>query len=126
MNPREQKLASALAVFLTAALPAAAGAIAFRAQPVLLTLIASEPSAISGLTNFFYNHFTAALITLFALGLLTTLLAFRGFRRAEAEPTQTLTQLLVTVSLSALLSVAFLALFILASALPLYSRLTQR
>ena len=30
MNPREQKLASALAVFLTAALPAAAGAIADR------------------------------------------------------------------------------------------------
>ena len=38
MNPREQKLASALAVFLTAALPAAAGAIAFRAQPVLLKM----------------------------------------------------------------------------------------
>ena len=126
MTPREQKLASALAVFLTAALPAAAGAIAFRAQPVLLTLIASEPSAISALTNLFYNHFTAALVSLFALGLLTTGIAFRAFRRAEAEPTQTLTQLLVTVSLSALLSVAFLALFILASALPLYSRLTQR
>jgi hypothetical protein len=126
MNPREQKLASALAVFLTAALPAAAGAIAFRAQPVLLTLIASEPSALSATTHFFFNHFTAALVTLFILGLLTTGIAYRAFRRPEAEAMESLTQLLVTVSLSALLSVAFLALFILAAALPLYSRLTQR
>jgi hypothetical protein len=126
MNPREQKLASALAVFLTAALPAAAGAIAFRAQPVLLTLIASEPGAISATTGFFFNHFTAALVTLFILGLLTTGVAYRAFRRAETAAAESLTQLLVTVSLSALLSVAFLALFILAAALPLYSRLTQR
>lgn len=126
MNPREQKLASALAVFLTAALPAAAGAIAFRAQPVLLTLIASEPGAISALTGFFFNHFTAALIGLFGLGLATTGIAYRAFRLPEAEAARGQTQLLVTVSLSALLSVAFLALFILASALPLYNRLTQR
>jgi len=126
MNPREQKLASALAVFLTAALPAAAGAIAFRAQPVLLTLIASERSAISALTNLFFNHFTGALVTLFALGLVTTGLAYRAFRRRETAAAESLTQLLVTVSLAALLSVAFLALFILAAALPLYSRLTER
>ena len=126
MNPREQKLASALAVFLTAALPAAAGAIAFRAQPVLHTLIASEPGAISATTSFFFNHFTAALVTLFVLGLLTTGLAYRAFRRRETAAAESLTQLLVTVSLAALLSVAFLALFILAAALPLYSRLTER
>ncbi|GDY17079.1 hypothetical protein LBMAG55_04020 [Verrucomicrobiota bacterium] len=126
MTPREQKLASALAVFLTAALPAAAGAIAFRAQPVLLTLIASEPSAISAVTNFFFNHFSGALLTLFALGSLTTVLAFRAFRLPEEEALRRMTQLLVTVCLSALLSVGFLALMILATALPLYSRFTQR
>jgi hypothetical protein len=126
MTPREQQLASALAVFLTAALPAAAGTIAFRAQPVLLTLIASEPSAISAVTNFFFNHFTGALLTLFTLGALTTLAAFRAFRLPAEEALRRMTQLLVTVCLSALLSVAFLALMILATALPLYSRLTQR
>jgi hypothetical protein len=126
MTPREQKLASALAVFLTAALPAAAGAIAFRAQPVLLTLIANEPSAISTLTNFFFNHFTGALLTLFTLGALITLAAFRAFRLPAEEALARMTQLLVTVCLSALVSVAFLAMMILATALPLYSRLTQR
>jgi heme/copper-type cytochrome/quinol oxidase subunit 2 len=93
---------------------------------VLLTLIASERSAISTLTNFFFNHFTAALVTLFVLGVLTTGLAYRAFRRTETAAAESLTQLLVTVSLSALLSVAFLALFVLAAALPLYSRLTER
>ena len=52
--------------------------------------------------------------------------AYRAFRRTETTAAESLTQLLVTVSLSALLSVAFLALFVLAAALPLYSRLTER
>ena len=41
-DPRELRIISALAVFLTAGLPAAAGAIAFRAQPVLVGAIIAE------------------------------------------------------------------------------------
>ena len=48
MTPRELRIISALAVFLTAGLPAAAGAIAFRAQPVLVGAIIGEELGLIG------------------------------------------------------------------------------
>lgn len=126
MNPRELKIVSALAVFLTAALPTAVGAVAFRSQPILVALISGEPGSLPGLTGFFFNYFTAALLILFALGLLATGVAFKGFRQPDEDGQGKMGTLLVAVCLSAVVSVGFLTLFILSTALPLYSRLTER
>ena len=126
MNPRELKVVSALAVFLTAALPTAVGAVAFRAQPILVALISGEPGTLPGLTSFFFNHFTAALLILLAVGLLATWVAFKGFQQPAEEGQGKLATLLVAVCLSAVVSVGFLTLFILSTALPLYSKLTER
>ena len=124
MNPRELQIVSALAVFMTAALPAAAGTIAFRAQPVLTAAIIGEPGALPPLTGFFFNHFTGALALLFVLALGATWKALRGYRQADV--TARLTTLLATTCFAALISVLFLALLILATALPVYARLTAR
>ena len=56
MQPREIQAVSALAVFLTAALPAAAGAVAFRAQPVLVAAVTGDwmtgaSGAVRSMTN---------------------------------------------------------------------------
>ena len=124
MNPRELKIVSALAVFLTAALPAAAGTIAFRAQPVLIAAIKSEGAALPALTSLYFNHFNGTLGALFVLALGGTWVAIRGYR--QAEDTTRLATLLATTCFSALLSVFFLTLLVLATALPLYAKLTVR
>lgn len=124
MNPRELKIVSALAVFLTAALPAAAGTIAFRAQPVLTAAITGEPGGLPALTSAYFNHFTGALGVLFVLALGGTWVAIRGYR--QTEDTTRLATLLATTCFSALVSVCFLALLVLATALPLYAKLTVR
>jgi hypothetical protein len=126
MNPRELQIVSALSVFLSAALPTAVGTVAFRAQPILITLIQGEPGTLPSVTGFFFNHFTAALLTLLALGLIATWVAIKGYRQPDTEGASKMATLLVAVCFSAVASVAFLTLFILSTALPLYARLTDR
>jgi len=126
MNPKEQKIVAALAVFLSAALPFSAGAIAFRSQPVLVAIIKGEAGKLPALTNFFFNNFTAALVMLFCLGIAATVFAVRAYREKESEPHFQMTKLLAAVAFSALSSVAFLTLFIFSVALPVYSSLSDR
>lgn len=126
MTPRELQIVSALAVFLTATLPAAAGAIAFRSQPVLAATLSGNPGQLPGLTNFFFNHFTAALLILLGLGLGSTTLALRAFLNKAAEPVVRMATLLAATCFSALVSVLFLALLVLATAWPVYAKLMQR
>jgi hypothetical protein len=125
MQPREIQAVSALSVFLTAALPAAAGAIAFRAQPVLVAAVTGEPGQLPPLTGLYFNHFTAVLVTHALLAAGATWLALRAHRRADSTEVR-LGTLLATMCFSAVLSVAFLALLVLATALPLYASLTAR
>ena len=125
MTPRELRIISALAVFLTAGLPAAAGAIAFRSQPVLVATIVGEPGHLPGITGLFFNHFSGALIGLLVITLGVTLYAARAHLR-EADDVVRMTKLLAATCFSALISVAFLALFVLAAALPAYAKLMQR
>lgn len=126
MTPRELRIISALAVFLTAALPAAAGAIAFRAQPVLAATLANQGAALPALTGFYFNHFTGALTALLVAGLAVTAYAARARLRADDEDAVRMAKLLVATCFSALLSVLFLALFVLATAWPAYAKLMQR
>lgn len=126
MTPRELKIVSALSVFLTAALPTAVGAVAFRAQPVLIALIQGEPGSLPGLTAFFFNHFTGALLILLALGAIATWVAFKGYRQPEEEGASRMATLLSAVCFSAVVSVGFLTLFLLSTALPVYAKLTDR
>ena len=125
MTPRELRIISALAVFLTAGLPAAAGTIAFRSQPVLVATIVGEPGQLPGITGLFFNHFSGALIGLLVITLGVTFYAARAHLR-EADDVVRMTKLLSATCFSALISVAFLALFVLAAALPAYAKLMQR
>ncbi len=126
MSPRELQMISALSVFLTAALPAAAGAIAFRAQPILAVTLNGEPGSLPGLTGFYFNHFNGALGLLLALGGASTLLALRAHFRKEEDAVVRMASLLAATCFSALVSVVFLALLVLATALPVYSKIMQR
>ncbi len=125
MQPREIQAVSALAVFLTAALPAAAGAVAFRAQPVLVAAVTGEPGRLPPLTGLYFNHFTWTLTVHALLAAAATWFAVRAHRGAESDELR-LGTLLATTCFSAVLSVAFLALLVLATALPLYASLTAR
>ena len=126
MTPRELQLISALSVFLTAALPAAAGAIAFRAQPVLVVTLKGEPGRLPGLTDFYFNHFTGALGLLLALGGIATLLAIRAHFKKDEDGVVRMASLLVAMCFSVLVSVVFLALLVLATALPVYDMLMMQ
>ena len=126
MSPRELQMISALSVFLTAALPAAAGAIAFRAQPILAVTLNGEPGSLPGLTRFYFDHFNGALRLLLALGGASTLLALRAHFRKEEDAVVRMASLLAATCFSALVSVVFLALLVLATALPVYSKIMQR
>ena len=126
MTPRELQIVSALAVFLSAALPAAAGAIAFRAQPVLAATLQGEAGALPGLTHFYFNHFTGALGILLGLALIITLYAAWTHWQKDEEPVVRMAKLLVATCFSALVSVVFLGLLILATVLPVYAKLIQR
>jgi hypothetical protein len=126
MTPRELRIISALAVFLSAALPAAAGAIAFRAQPVLAATLQGEPGALPGLTNLYFNHFTGVLLALLVVALGITAYAARAHWSSDEEPVVRMAKLLVATCFSALFSVVFLGLLVLATALPVYAKLMQR
>ena len=125
MNPREQKIVSALAVFLTAAFPVAVGAVTFRAQPVFVGLIKGEPGALPVLTSLFFNHFTGMLVTLLVLGAVSTWIAIQALRQKENEGETKLATLLVAVAFSALVSVGYLTLFIFSTALPVYAKFME-
>ena len=126
MNPREQKIVSALAVFLTAAFPVAVGAVTFRAQPVFVGLIKGEPRALPILTSLFFNHFTGMLVSLLVLGAVSTWIAIQALRQKENEGETKLATLLVAVAFSALVSVGYLTLFIFSTALPVYAKFLER
>ena len=126
MTPRELRIVSALAVFLSAALPAAAGAIAFRSQPILAATLHDQAGALPSLTGLYFNHFTGMLIALLVFGLGVTAYAARAHLRADEEPVVRMAKLLVATCFSALLSVVFLGLLVLATALPVYAKLMQR
>ena len=126
MTPRELQIVSALAVFLTATLPAAAGAIAFRSQPVLVATITGEAGALPGLTGIYFNHFGAALVTLLVIALAITAYAGLTHLRKDEEPVVRMAKLLVATCFSALVSVVFLGLLVLATVLPVYAKLMQR
>jgi hypothetical protein len=126
MTPRELRIVSALAVFLSAALPAAAGAIAFRAQPILATTLRPEVGALPGLTDLYFNHFTGMLVALLVVGLGVTAYAARAHWSSDEEPVVRMAKLLVATCFSALFSVVFLGLLVLATALPAYAKLMQR
>ena len=87
--------------------------------------IVGEPGRLPGLTGLFFNHFSGALLGLLAVGLGVTLYAARAHLR-ETDDVVRMSKLLASTCFSALLSVAFLALFVLAAALPAYAKLMQR
>lgn len=124
MDPVASRRLSLLACVLVPGLPAVAGMLAFRSQPILVAAIQGEPGRLPFLTNFFFNHFTAALLLLLAIAAGLGLLALAQLRRAE--PAERLGGLLVMTCASALTSVLFLGLFVLSVALPLYAKLTAR
>jgi hypothetical protein len=126
MTPRELRIVSALAVFLSAALPAAAGAIAFRSQPILAATLRADTGALPGLTGLYFNHFTGMLIGLLVIGLGITAYAARAHLRDDEEPIVRMAKLLVATCFSALVSVVFLGLLVLATALPVYAKLMER
>jgi hypothetical protein len=126
MTPRELQIVSALAVFLSAALPAAAGAIAFRAQPILAAMLQNGTGTLPGLTDLYFNHFTSALLVLLVVSLGITAYAGRAHLRRDEEPVVRMAKLLVATCFSALVSVIFLGLLVLATAMPVYAKLMQR
>lgn len=124
MDPVSSRRISQLAVLLTAGLPAIAGMLIFRSQPVLVAGIQGEPGQLGILTNLFYNHPAAALLALLAVGFGLAIASFLQLRQAD-EAGRLATQL-VLLCASSLVSVLYASLFVLALALPLYARLTER
>lgn len=124
MDPAVSRRLSLLACVLIPGIPAAAGMIAFRSQPILVAAIQGDPGKLPFLTNFFFNHFAATLLILLAVAFGLALLALAELRRSE--PVERLSGLLVLTCASALTSVLYLGLFVLSVALPLYARLIER
>jgi len=80
----------------------------------------------SGLPGFYCNHFRGALVALLVVGLAITAFAARAHLRDDEEPVVRMAKLLVAACFSALVSVVFLGLLVLATALPVYAKLMQR
>jgi hypothetical protein len=85
-----------------------------------------EAGALPGLTGFYFNHFTGALTLLLVVGLAITVYAARAHVSDDEEPQVRMAKLLVATCFSALVSVVFLGLLVLATALPVYAKLMQR
>lgn len=122
MDTANARRISQLAVLMTAGLPALAGMLIFRAQPILVAAIQGEPGRLGFLTNLFYNHAGASLLALLATGCGLATASFLQLRKAD-DAERLATQLALLCA-AALLAVAYAALFVLAAALPLYARLT--
>ena len=67
-----------------------------------------------------------ALVVLLVLGLGVTAYAARAHLSSEEDPVVRMAKLLVATCFSALVSVVFLGLLVLATALPAYAKLMQR
>jgi len=127
MSPKEQKIAAGLSVFLTAALPTSVGVIAFRSQPILANIIRGEAHTLPTLTNFFFNHFQGSLICLFIFAVVATWVSFKAYHQSSGENQSIkFPELLVALAFSSLISIVYLSLFIFSTALPVYSKLTER
>lgn len=122
MDSANARRISLLAVVMTAGLPALAGMLIFRAQPILIAAIQGEPGRLGTLTDLFYNHAGAVLLVLLAAGAALAGASFAQLRKAD-DAERLATQLALLCG-AALLSVAYATLFVLAAALPLYARLT--
>lgn len=124
MDHTHVRKVSLLACVLTAGLPALAGMLVFRAQPILVAAIQGDPRELGWLTRLFFNHPGRALLALLGAGLVLFLASFVQLRGRD-DVTRLANQLGLLAA-SALLSVLFAGLFALAAALPLYARLTVR
>lgn len=124
MDHTHVRKVSLLACVLTAGLPALAGMLVFRAQPILVAAIQGDPRELGWLTHLFFNHPGRALLGLLGAGLALFLASFLQLRGRD-DVTRLANQLGILAA-SALLSVLFAGLFALAAALPLYARLTVR
>jgi hypothetical protein len=122
MDTANARRISQLAVLMTAGLPALAGMLIFRSQPILVAAIQGEPGKLGLLTDLFYNHAGACLIALLAAGVVLAGLSFAQLRK-EDDADRLATQLALLCA-AALLGVLHATLFVLAAALPLYARLT--
>lgn len=122
MDSANARRISQLAVLMTAGLPALAGMLIFRAQPILVAGIQGEPGRLGFLTDLFYNHAGVSLLTLLAAGCGLATASFLQLRKTD-DAERLATQLALLCG-AALLAVAYAALFVLAAALPLYARLT--
>jgi hypothetical protein len=122
MDSANARRISQLAVLMTAGLPALAGMLIFRAQPILVAAIQGEPGRLGFLTDLFYNHAGAALLGLLAVGCGLAAASFLQLRKDD-DADRLATQLALLCG-SALVSVAYASLFVMAAALPLYARLT--
>ncbi len=122
MDTANARRISQLAVLMTAGLPALAGMLIFRAQPILVAAIQGEPGKLGALTDLFYNHAGASLLALLVAGCALAAASFLQLRKDD-DAERLATQLALLCG-SALLSVAYAALFVMAAALPLYARLT--
>jgi hypothetical protein len=124
MDRENVRWISLLACGMTAGLPALAGMLVFRAQPILVAAIQGDPKELGWLTDLFFNHAGAALLALLAAGFALFVASFLQLRKGS--DVERLANQLGLLCASALLSVLFAALFTLAAALPLYARLTER
>ncbi len=122
MHTSTARRVSQLAVLLTAGLPALAGMLIFRSQPVLLAAIQGEPGQLGALTHAFYNMPGVMLLVLLVIGFGLAIGSFLQLR--ETDDASRLATQLVLLCASALISVLYACLFVLALALPLYARLT--
>lgn len=124
MDERNARRVSLLACLMTAGLPAIAGMLVFRSQPILIAAIQGDPRDLGWLTKIFFNYPGVALIVLLTAGVILFFASFLQLRRGEAVTR--LANQLGLLATSGLMSVLFVGLFILAAALPLYARLTER
>lgn len=124
MDHQNARRVSLLACAMTAGLPALAGMMVFRAQPILVAAIQGDPRELGWLTNLFFNHAGSALLGMLAAGFALFVASFLQLRRGD--DVARLGNQLGLLCASALLSVLFAGLFTLAAALPLYARLTAR
>ncbi len=124
MDNTNARRLSLLACILVPAMPAIAGMIAFRSQPILIAAVTGTAGKLPFLTNVFFNHFTASLLLLLGISTILAYLAFAQLKQSDA--TERFAGLLATVCAAALVSVLYVGLFILSVCLPLYAKLTER
>jgi len=124
MDNTNARRLSLLAIILVPAMPAIAGMIAFRSQPILIAAVTGNAGKLPFLTNIFFNHFAGSLLLLLVISVILAYLAFTQLKQADLS--ERFAGLLATVCAAALVSVLYIGLFILSVCLPLYAKLTER